>query len=1160
VHVCHHPTLWSAFTQLRALSAREQIRPFDSGADGTLLSEGAGVVILKRLADAVDAGDRVYAVIRGVGVASDGRATSMMNPVSDGQELAIRRAWAAAGLDPAAPDALGLIEGHGTATPVGDQVELETLDRVFGPGGTSPIAIGSVKSMIGHAMPAAGMAGLIKTTLAVYHRLLPPTLNISEPHPVLARSRFQPVMQPQPWDDGVRRAGLNAFGFGGINAHVIVEAQPDAAGHRASPRASSPRLGAEGEDILRLAADTPREMAELLGVPDSGLLTAASDEPGEGRCRLAIVAPDRRSLALARKICARGVAWRGRGDIWFTPDPLLSGPGQVAFLFPGFESDWAPRVEGLAEFFGLPAQPPRTQSSQSQSNGVIEHALDIVAVSRLLAAALGELGITPGVVAGHSLGEWIAMIVAGVVPEADAFLAAMQPSMADIPDAVYAALGSSADRARELSSGLGDVVISHDNCPRQSVVCGPADAIGEVMERARAAGVIAQILPFRTGFHSPMAAPFLAGTRDLLRQLQLRPATIPFWSATSVGPFPRDPDSMRDLVLAHLVEPVRFRQLMLALHDSGVRAFVQVGAGSLTGFAGDTLAGRDHLAVAAAAAQRDALAQLRRVAAALWADGLSPRFGRLARKPARAVRLRLGGSLIRLPGTVLARAADPAERAAAGLPAASAVLAEFSALVAETTATAKAVTQAMANQPDAVRSDNALPPDNALYSGPEREPQRPRTDEVTVAREFSLSAMPELADHCLVHQPEGWPEDSDRFPVVPLAMLLYVMADAALALAPGQVVIGFERVAAARWLTVSPPTSARVHAVRDGADRVRVRIDGYSSGVVLLAGEYPPPPPPATEPLRGEGPAPVSARDFYTDRWMFHGPRFAGVEDITSVAEDGITGGIRSLGTRGALIDSAAQLIGHWLMVSHTVNQNALPKGVRAIRFYGPQPPAGDSLRVTAWMREITDTDQRADAELRTGDGRVWCRIESWTNHRFACDEHIAPVMFHPERFTLSRLYPGGWNVLRERWPDTASRELIMRGALNAPERAQYEALNPLQQRQWLLGRIAAKDAVRNFLWQRGAGPIYPAEVTVDDADGELRVRGPFRAVRVSLAQSVPTGPGGSCAVAVAGEERVDFTIDIDDDGTVLVAQPGQEARFIGAADVPVAVAARGHA
>jgi acyl transferase domain-containing protein len=231
VHHVHDVGLWSIFSQLGALSRRGEIRPFDSAADGLLIGEGTGIVVLKRLADARRDGDRIYAVIRGSGVSSDGRAVSMVNPATAGQALAIRRAWAAAGLDPAAPDALGMLEAHGTATPTGDAAELDTLRDVFGPPGKGPApVVGSVKSMIGHAMPAAGIAGLIKAALAVYRGVLLPTLHCDDPRPELARTRFAPISSARPWEsDGPRRAGVNAFGFGGINAHVVLEETPDAA-------------------------------------------------------------------------------------------------------------------------------------------------------------------------------------------------------------------------------------------------------------------------------------------------------------------------------------------------------------------------------------------------------------------------------------------------------------------------------------------------------------------------------------------------------------------------------------------------------------------------------------------------------------------------------------------------------------------------------------------------------------------------------------------------------------------------------------------------------------------------------------------------------------------------------------------------------------------
>ncbi|MEV4258813.1 polyketide synthase, partial [Spirillospora sp. NPDC049652] len=237
VHHSHHVTLWSVLTRLRALSPTGMIRPLDRAADGTLLSEGTGMALLKRLPDALRSGDKVYAVIRGAGSSSDGRAAGLLSPQVDGQVLALERAWADAGLDPSAPEAAGLVEAHGTGSPAGDAAELAALRRVFGDRG-APLHVGTVKSMIGHAMAAAGTAGLIKAACALHDAVLPPTLHVTEPHQAMAGTRLTPVRETAGWErpaHGPRRAVVNAFGFGGINAHLVLEEAPAASGAHLGP-------------------------------------------------------------------------------------------------------------------------------------------------------------------------------------------------------------------------------------------------------------------------------------------------------------------------------------------------------------------------------------------------------------------------------------------------------------------------------------------------------------------------------------------------------------------------------------------------------------------------------------------------------------------------------------------------------------------------------------------------------------------------------------------------------------------------------------------------------------------------------------------------------------------------------------------------------------
>lgn len=982
VHVCHHPTLWSVFTQLRALSPTERIRPFDAAADGTLLSEGVGMVVLKRLEDVGD--ERVYAVIRGIGSASDGRATSMMTPNPEGQLLAVQRAWAHAGLDPREKPP-GLIEAHGTATPAGDAAELRTMISAFGEQGDE-IGIGTVKSMIGHAMPAAGMAGLIKAALALHHHTLPPTLHVENPHSSLTGTRFTPVTTAREWT-GRHRAVVNAFGFGGINAHAVLD------GHTIAP----PR-----KPVMTFAADTAEELAQAL----AERRTSNADRA----FRLAIGDPDDRKLELAGRVLAQGKAWPGRHDIWYSPQPLLTGTDQVAFVFPGFEREF--------------------------SGEVVDHAVALLQDGRKQARELMALGITPGALAGHSMGEWTAMVVGGIYPTIDEFVSALGPGAVAVVDIAYAALGCSAGTAeRYLVDG---VTVSHDNCPHQSVICGPIDRLEEVITTLKANGVMAQLMPFRTGFHTPALAPYLGRAKEMLDQLPVRASDVPVWSANSLEPMA--PGEVRELVLRHLVEPVRFRPLLERLHDEGFRAFVQIGQGSLPGFVGDTLNGRPHVALNADIAPE-----------ALWAFGLK-------RGTAHKVKLRLGTPKVRL---------DPLSTEPVLVSDDSPMSAAVNRLLAHTNAVAREVVGAL------------------------------RPDEAGFTREFSLRTMPELVDHSVFPQAPGWPDLADGFPIVPATGLLEVFADAARRLTGGTV-HGFAQVRAKRWLTALPATTVKISARAEGPHRVTVKVGDYAEGVVLMS---PQTPEPVGGVLEGVREAPVTAAELYEDNWMFHGPAFAGVTKIDCLADNGIAGVLTPLPAPGALLDSAGQLIGHWMQVCRTEDQTVLPTGIERVTFHGPAP-TGD-VQCTAWIREVTGQTMVADAEL-TVDGVLWCRITGWTTRRFTTDDRIWQVKLKPGTELLST-QDGEWLRVTENWSDSATRDLIMRRYLNSAERHHYGDLDVPAQRDWLLRVIAVKDAVRSWLWARGAGPVYPAELSVT-ADG--RVRGAFAVPRVE----VTSEPGRAAA------------------------------------------------
>ena len=1057
VHLTHDVTFWSVFCQLGALSRRGKIRPFSADADGLLIGEGLGAVVLKRLEDAVSDGDTVHAVIRASGVASDGREASVMNPRVDGQLLALKRAWATLDVDPKAPGSIGLIEAHGTATQAGDAAELSTVGAFFGDVKEERLpVIGSVKSQIGHAMPAAGIAGLIKAAMSVRDGVLPPTLHIDEPHPGLAGTRFRTIGASEPWEaDGPRRAAVNAFGFGGINAHVVLEEHSSSSRTQVTVPDSRP-------ECLFLARQTAAELVEALDAGETDI--------GSGPARLALLDPTEERVAKARRIIERGRPFHGRSDLWFSPEGLIASGGKVAFLYPGVDADFRPRIKDVADLLGEDLHPELVSAedpsfAKSLTTAELEKTgVAIVLVNGLLTRALHELGVRPDAICGHSIGEWSGMIEAGCfeASEVEAFVRALEPGTLEVPGVAFATAGCSIERVEAVVADLADVTISHDNCPHQVVACGPSDEIDELLLRLKGEKVLCQKLDFRSGFHSPLFTDHLSPIETAARSLALRAPEVELYSATTCSPYPSEEVELRELFCEHLLKPVRFRELIERMHSDGVRAFVQVGTGSLPGFVGDTLKGAPHIAVHTNTSKRTGKDELRRALAALWAEGAEPELSRLFR-PAEAtspkhkpVQLQLGAPIVH-PETPLEVRGGVDLSALSGDP----VLEAFADTLREFESSGREVVEAY----QAAQG----PPKTAL-----------------TRRTISLETDPLLIDHSFFPQPEGWPIPSDRFPLVPMTMSIGMILDAARALQPGRVAVAIERVRAWRWMQIEEPIEIELSAALVEDDLVKVSIDGYIEGSVRFADDYEPAPQAEAPPLEDPAPAGLTPPEIYGGRWMFHGPAYHAVSGLSLRGSNGMDGRIVRSAGEGALLDGAGQLFGLWISRSFTDDRMALPVRVGAIRFFGPEPEAGAELDCAIRITEHDDRKVIGDFELSSG-GAVWAEVQDWEDRRFESDAVQWPVICHPESNALAAPHPAfassAW--MPTPYTKTATRDYFARRYLDAEALAEYREMNPKRQTDWLAGRIAAIDAVRHHLWAEGAGSIFPIEVQIrNDEEG----------------------------------------------------------------------------
>ncbi|HEY9871384.1 MAG TPA: beta-ketoacyl synthase N-terminal-like domain-containing protein, partial [Candidatus Obscuribacterales bacterium] len=479
IHVNSNICFYEMFCKLGAVSHSQEIRPFDQNADGTLLGEGLGMVVLKRLEDAVADGDRIYAVILGIGSSSDGRGSSVLAPSVEGEALALERAYEMAGVS---PRTVGLLEAHGTGTTVGDAVEMQAVERVFGkvqPQSPSDrysfCALGSVKSMIGHCQAASGVAGLIKAALALYHRVLPPTLNVKEPNRQIdwSTSPCYINVQTRPWvhpefneqRSHPRRAAVSAFGFGGVNCHAVLEEF----GHGLTEPQVTLSKNWDSELCL-LEAESPagllRRMDRLTTLLErehspalldiafslSALATTGNDSgSAPAPYRLAIVASSvgdlKSKLIAARQHLSQSPnraieeSASSQSGIYYTAAPALK-TGKMAFVLPGLGAAYPnmlldlclhlPEVRAVFDFVDLMAQdagevllpsrqlfPLPAGISNWPATSVASLALmDSAVVTVILAewalfTLLRELDVHPDAVMGCSTGEFAALTMSG---------------------------------------------------------------------------------------------------------------------------------------------------------------------------------------------------------------------------------------------------------------------------------------------------------------------------------------------------------------------------------------------------------------------------------------------------------------------------------------------------------------------------------------------------------------------------------------------------------------------------------------------------------------------------------------------------------------------------------------------------------------------------
>jgi acyl transferase domain-containing protein/acyl carrier protein len=601
-----------ALSRSGMLAPDGKCKAFDARADGFVRAEGAGVVLLRPLRDALAANDPVYAVIRGTGISSDGRdGGHMMAPGRLGQAQAMRDAYARAAVSPADVD---FVETHGTGTVIGDPVEIGALADVMGPGRSPdrPLRVSSVKGNIGHTESASGVAGLIRTALALAHRELPAQLHFEEPTPHIPWDDIPVRVQTEhaPWPgEGPRLAGVNSFGISGTNAHVVLESPPEppvsAAGAARSVPVGRPRSSARGPWLFPFSAHDDdaldaslRDHAALLRGPAPPALEDLAYTLGQRRshhpCRFATVASSARELAdeLEAQLARRpsGVSARGRAGTGAETKRVLVFPGQgsqsagmgrgLLEHAPAFRA----RIEALDDAFARYVDWSLVDALRDpERHGTLTRLArlqpTLIAVEIGLAALWAEWGIVPDVVVGQSLGEIAAAHAAGCLDlDAVALLACHRGLVVERAAGRGAmslvGLGE-AEVAPLLRRSAGRLEIAGSSSPGSTIVAGDRAAVAAWVDELEARGVFARRLDVDFASHCFHMDPLLAPFGEAIAGLRPEPGKIPFYSTVDCAPVPGDSLDARYWV-RNLRAPVGFTATFARLLDDGVRECLEV--------------------------------------------------------------------------------------------------------------------------------------------------------------------------------------------------------------------------------------------------------------------------------------------------------------------------------------------------------------------------------------------------------------------------------------------------------------------------------------------------------------------------------------------------------------------------------------------------------
>lgn len=648
------PFMYLSFSKTPAFTTDDKIKPFDKDSKGMMVGEGIGMLAFKRLSDAERDGDKIYAVLKGIGSSSDGRFKSIYAPRSEGQAKALKRAYEDANIS---PQTMGMIEAHGTGTKAGDAGEFAGLSQIFKPHEQDGqhIALGSVKSQIGHTKAAAGAAGLIKSALALYHKVLPPTINVTTPHPELniEDSAFYINSQARPWlprlDGEPRRAGVSSFGFGGTNFHVVLEEYQH--NYPLLAKKKQPQslfVDAETKEALMVKLKTMQQQfaddenafyqylknqkSPALPVSLGFVAKDAASAQQQIALALAALVSEKRPQSLTSGVYFNhklppsklkiGGLFSGQGSQYLNMGStlLINRPSFQTHLAAFDQAFAAVHQKRLSDaIFPQPAFDEQTLSAQTKTLTQTEQAQPAIGcMSKALFSLFESAGLQLDSVAGHSFGELTALWAAKVISNEDFTRLAVarghsMRQQADKDAGTMLAVMADQQQVSEIIAEIEEVKIANFNAPKQVVIAGKTEAIVKAKKAFQQKKIRSVDLPVSAAFHTELvehaAIPFKAEIDNTL----FNKAKIKVFANKTASPYPENIDDMKQVLAEQLLAPVNFKQLIEQQYQDGIRIFIEFGPKqTLTQLAKKILADKEDVFFITTDSEQDTLAGIQR--------------------------------------------------------------------------------------------------------------------------------------------------------------------------------------------------------------------------------------------------------------------------------------------------------------------------------------------------------------------------------------------------------------------------------------------------------------------------------------------------------------------------------------------------------------------